>query len=108
MKSTKHVVSQKPRNDLLDVLSLVVVSGVHQDLGFRARLFREQQRPAPVCDVRMIERWFERFVFNEHSLTRSKPLVKRRQALFEPSGALPNICRPFYQPISERLKRMPW
>src|SRR5271169_6821743 len=93
MKPAKHVIAQKPSHDLLNILPLVMMTGIHQNPGLRPRLFREQQGHAPVGDIRVIKRRFKRFVFDEHSLMGSELLVKFRKALFEPFSALTNVCR---------------
>ena len=66
VESAEHVLVEQPRDDLLDVLGLIMMAGVDQHLGLRSGRLRQQQGHAPVGDIGMIERRLERLVFDEH------------------------------------------
>ena len=75
VETAKHVLRQKPRNDLLNVLRGIMVSGVNQHLGLRASRAGEHQRHSPVGYVRVIKGRFEGLILDQHSLIRRQPLM---------------------------------
>ena len=68
VEAAEHVEIEQPGHDLLDVLRLVVMAGIHQHLGLRAGGLREQQRHAPVGDIGVIEGRLEGLVLHQHAL----------------------------------------
>src|ERR1035438_6873986 len=93
MESAQHVFREQPRHDLLDVLRLIMMPGIHQHLGLRAGVARHQQRHAPIRDVGVIEGRLERLVLDQQALVRLQIAVRFHKALFEPAPAMPDIGR---------------
>ena len=68
VESAHHVVMKEPCDDLLDVLCLVVMSGIDEDERLRTGVFCEEVGHAPVGDVGVIEGGLKGFVFDEQAL----------------------------------------
>src|SRR5207253_1002640 len=49
VKSSEHVFGKQPRNDLLNILRVVVMSRIHQDFGPWASCPREEKSHSPVA-----------------------------------------------------------
>ena len=67
-KPPSMLLVEQPRDDLLDVLPLVVMARVDEHVGLRPGVAREQQRHAPVGDVGVVEGRLERLVLDEQPL----------------------------------------
>ena len=81
VEPSEHAFVEQPRDDLLDVLRRVVVTGIHQHLRLRARTSRQQQRHAPIGDVGVVEGGLERLVFDEQPPIRIEHRVHVRESL---------------------------
>src|SRR5580704_4585160 len=92
MKSREHVVGEQPRNNLLDILRLIMMSGIDENFCARAGGTREKERHSPIADIRVIKRRLERFVFHEHALIAGQTAMKFRESFLEPFSAVTNIC----------------
>ena len=68
VESANHFVMQQPGHDLLDILRLIVMTGIHQHISLRTGIARQQERHAPVGDVSVIKGRLERFVLDQQSL----------------------------------------
>ncbi len=64
MKPSNHLVMEKPGDDLLDVLRLIVMPGVHEHERLRTGGFGQKKGHAPIGDVGVIKRWFEGLIFD--------------------------------------------
>ena len=83
VKTAEHVLVEEPREDLFDILGVVMRAGIDEHLRARAGPSREEKPHAPVGDVGSVERVLERFVFDQHRLLRTELLVERTEGIFE-------------------------
>src|SRR5258705_12839838 len=93
MEAANHLMMQQPRDNLFDVLRLIMMTCVDKNERLRAGLLCKEIRHSPISDVRVIKSWFERFVFNEQPLPRPERLVNRLQALLEKTDSCADILR---------------
>src|SRR5215469_365082 len=56
VKSSQHVLREQPRDNLLNVLRLIMMSRIHEHFGLRSSLLRKVHGHPPVGDVGMVKR----------------------------------------------------
>src|SRR6476646_4399914 len=91
MESAHHFLLKEPRNDLLDVLSLVVMTGIDQHHGLGPGLLCKEKCHTPIGDVRMIEGGLEWFVFEKQSLAGFQRAVNFSKGFLKIADSLANI-----------------
>ena len=77
MEAADHFVMQQPGHDLLDVLGLIVMAGIHQNVSLRTRRARQQESHAPVGNVGVIKGGLERLVLDQQALLRTQSGMQR-------------------------------
>ena len=108
VETTQHVLAQQPRHNLFDILSLVMVPRIHQHLRLWPGVARENQRHAPIAQVRVVEIRLERLVFHQHPLLGGKVRMRLLQPLGKPlltvaNGSCPRIARTIREPERDVL-----
>src|SRR5260370_15424574 len=94
MKPSNHFVLEEPRDDLLDVLRMIVMPGIHEYECLRPRGSCQEKGHAPIGDVGMVKRWLERLIFNEQPLARPERCVHFFQSFFKIANSTANALRP--------------
>ena len=85
---------EQPGDDLLDILGLIVMTGVHQNVSLWTRLARQQERHSPVGNVSVIERGLERLVLHQQTLFGIESGVDFFQCFLKPSNSVSNTLVP--------------
>src|SRR5258708_7907096 len=93
MKTAHHAGMQQPGDNLLNILSLIVVSGVYQYVGLRPRITRPPKSHSPVSDISVVESRLERLVLDQQPLRRIQTGVRPLERFFKPSDAIANALR---------------
>ena len=106
VEAAQHVLAEQPGHDLLDVLALVVVAGVHQHLGVRAGALAQHVGHAPIGDVGGVKGRFEGLVFDQHAHVAAHLGVDHAQPLVKPllagaDGACAGVAGPIGEPQRE-------
>ena len=91
MEAADHFCMQQPRHDLLDILRLIVMSGIHQHERLWPGVLGQQNSHAPVGDVSVIEGWLERFIFDQQALTGLERCVDFAQPFLKKANTLSNV-----------------
>src|ERR1700730_2667585 len=92
METSEHPFVQQPGNNLLDVLSDVVMAGINQNFCPQTNLLCYDVGHAPIRQVGMIKGWLERLVFDQHHLVRIQSRGNFGKTLGHYSFAPSNIC----------------
>src|SRR5438552_14831789 len=94
MKSANHYLMEQPGNDLLNVLGLIVMPGIHEHIRLRTGGPGQEQGHAPISDIRVIERRLKGFVFDQQPLTGPQSPMNFFQSLLKITDPLSNALSP--------------
>ena len=84
------------------------MSGVDQNLGLRTGGLRQDKGHAPVGDIGVVEGGLERFVFHQHALVGSQPLMRGAQPHLEALLAVADVLRAgIIRPVGEPQGKVP-
>jgi hypothetical protein len=81
---------QQPGHDLLDVLCLIVMTGIHQHVCLRTRGARQQKGHTPIGNVGVIKGGLEWLVLDQQALLRTQTGVHGFQRFLKPSDSVSN------------------
>jgi hypothetical protein len=94
VESAQHPGMQQPRHNLLDILRVVVVAGIHQHARLRPRLPRQVACHAPIGNIGVIERRLKRLVLHQQTLRGARWLCAMRSASSSQPIRLRMLCVP--------------
>ncbi len=90
MEASDHPVMEQPGDDLLNILGLIVMTGVHQHVSLWTGRACQQEGHSPVGNISVIERGLERFVLDQETLFGIQSGVDLFQCFLEPSNSVSN------------------
>jgi len=94
VKSPDHLVVKQPGNNLLDILSLIVMPGIDKHERLRSSMFGKQVGHSPIRDVGMVEGRLERFVLDQQTLPGLERGMNFLQTFLEKSQSFANVLGP--------------
>src|SRR5579872_6831494 len=94
VEAAQLLLPQQPRNNLLDVLTRVVMPRIHQDNCLLAHMPAHGQRHAPVRQIRVVEGRFERLILQQHALVLAQTCMHGAQDLLHPVDPAADALRP--------------
>src|ERR1700730_7144610 len=102
MKPADHPVVEQPSYDLLNILGLIVMTGVHQHVCLGSRISREKEGHSPVGDVGVVKSRLEGFIFDQQSLPGMQFGMNSLERFLEPSDAMADALRSrIIRPVGE-------